>query len=196
MKSQHMKNNILPLLFLYVSIMLAAAWSRLIPHPMNFAPMGALALFGAAYFRGKYQILGLALPLLTLFISDLFINNLLYKEANEGFIWAYEGWWVVYGTMLLTSALAIPVLKIRSPFRILGAALGASAVFFLVTNFACWPGNPLYAQDASGLVACYAAGLPFLKGTVAGNLIYSAVLFGLAEWTGAKIFNSSVPTLS
>ena len=35
---------------LITGIVLVAAALRILPHPMNFAPMGALALFGGAYF--------------------------------------------------------------------------------------------------------------------------------------------------
>jgi hypothetical protein len=67
--------------------------------------------------------------------------------------------------------------KVNLP-RVIGTSLGASAFFFLASNFLCWPGNPMYSADLGGLITCYAAGLPFLAGTVAGDLFYNAVLFG------------------
>ncbi|HVZ97803.1 MAG TPA: DUF6580 family putative transport protein [Chitinophagaceae bacterium] len=48
----------------------------------------------------------------------------------------------------------------------------------MVTNFICWPGSSAYSQDVNGLMICYAAGLPFLKGTFLGDLFYCGVLFG------------------
>jgi len=62
--------------------------------------------------------------------------------------------------------------------RVLGSALGASVLFFLITNLGCWPGNPSYPQSLEGLGLCYAAGLPYFRGTLMGDLFYSGVLFG------------------
>ena len=45
--------------------------SRLLPHPPNFAPITALALFGGALLPGRA---GLWLPLAAMAISDLFIG--------------------------------------------------------------------------------------------------------------------------
>ena len=65
--------------------------------------------------------------------------------------------------------------------NVIGASLSASVIFFLVSNFGCWPGNPSYTQDFSGLATCYAAGIPFFWNTIGGDLFYSAVMFGIFE---------------
>jgi hypothetical protein len=51
-------------------------------------------------------------------------------------------------------------------------------VFFVVTNFGVWLGSGMYAHSAAGFVACYTAAIPFFRNTVAGDLFYSALLFG------------------
>ena len=42
----------------------------------------------------------------------------------------------------------------------------------------CWIGNSFYAQNFSGLLSCYAAGIPFYKGTLLGDIFYTTILFG------------------
>jgi len=69
-----------------------------------------------------------------------------------------------------------------SPARVVTASLFASAVFFFVSNFSTWAETTLYPKTAAGLMACYVAGLPFLKNTVMGDLFFSTVLFGTYEW--------------
>ncbi|MEO8146317.1 MAG: DUF6580 family putative transport protein [Bacteroidia bacterium] len=159
-----------------IILMLGAALSRMIPHPYNFAPIGALGLFGAAYFSQRW--LAILLPLISLWISDIVINNTLYAKYYNGFTIFYDEWYWIYGTLALTSVIGFYTLKTVNVKTVLGSSLIASALFFLLTNFACWPGNNSYSQNLDGLMQCYAAGVPFFKGTLAGNLFYSALLFG------------------
>lgn len=164
---------------LLIGLLLLAAFSRLVPHPLNFAPIGAMALFGAAYFRSRWA--AYLLPVIALWLSDVYINNVIYPEYYEGsrFFTTDMAW--TYGCMLLTVLLGQWLLNRVTAGKVALAAFAASVLFFLVTNLACWPGNPLYTQDVSGLMTCYAAGVPFFKGTLLGNLFYSAVLFGTFE---------------
>jgi len=170
MSNQQVRNLII------VALILAAAASRMIPHPYNFAPMSAMALFGAAHFGRKAWAFGI--PLLATWLSDLFLNNVVYNHYQDGFVWLYDGWYWPYGTFALIALLGMITLRRITVPRIIGSSLGASAIFFLITNLACWPGNAMYAQDFGGLMACYAAGLPFLGGTVLGDFAYSGLLFG------------------
>lgn len=76
--------------------------------------------------------------------------------------------------------------------RVLAASLAPTAIFYLVTNFICWPGDSMYLQNFHGLITCYVAGIPFLTGTFLGDLFYSGVLFGgfeLAQrqWPALKV---------
>jgi hypothetical protein len=164
---------------LIAGMILLAAVSRILPHPDNFTPIGAMSLFGAAYVS-RYGI-GLILPIVSLFLSDLLINNTIHSEYNEGFIFTYPGWYIVYGATLVSGMLGIITLRKVNVLNTGMSALGSAILFYLITNFACWPGNPMYTQDFSGLMACYEAGLPFFGSSVAGNLFYSALLFGSYE---------------
>ena len=162
-----------------IALVFAAALTRLLPHPDNFTPIGAMALFGAAYF--SRQALTLAIPFIALFISDLLLNNIIYKEYYSGFTLITSGWiYLAFGLMMLIGWLVLRH-KVNAG-RVVTASLGASLVFFLVTNFSTWAETTLYPKTAAGLMACYTAGLPFLKNTVLGDLFFSAVLFGTYEF--------------
>ena len=162
-------------------MVLVAAMSRLLPHPPNVTAVGATALFGAAYFAKKYW--AFLIPFLALWISDLVLNNVVYGAFTEGFtmfssymIWTYSA----FGLIIL---LGSSVLKKVKPLNLLGASLGASTIFFLLTNFGTWYANfgDIYANNFTGLMAAYAAGLPYFLNTIVGDLFYVGVLFGAFE---------------
>ena len=67
------------------------------------------------------------------------------------------------------------------------ASLSASVVFFLVSNFGVWASGTMYPNTFSGLMICYAAGLPFLKNTLIGDMAYSGALFGIFEVIQYKV---------
>ena len=159
-----------------ILIILIAAFSRLIPHMPNFSPLGAIGLFGAAYFEKKWQ--AFLIPITATWISDLFINNVIYAQYYTSFTWFYDGFYWQYGSYLIITLIALFIFKKVNTQFVLVGALTSSAIFFLITNLACFPGNPTYPQNFGGLMACYAAGIPFLKGTLLGDLFYSGVLFG------------------
>jgi hypothetical protein len=162
-----------------LALMIAlAALSRFLPHPPNFTPLGGMALFGAAYFNRKY--LAFAVPFLAMWLSDLALNNLVYANLYPGFAWMGSLW--VYLSFGLIVLLGLGLLKKVTAPRLLGASLSASVLFFLVTNFGSWLANPLYAKNIGGLMTSYAAGIPFFWNTLAGDLIFTAVLFGVFEW--------------
>jgi len=157
---------------------LVAALTRLIPHPMNFAPLGAMALFGAAYFGNKG--LGLLVTLVSWMISDLVLNNLVYP-ADGGAVIFTEGAFYIYAGIVLIYFIGTQVLKKVTALRMLTGSLAASVVFFLVSNFGVWMLGLYYPTDMEGLMACYTAALPFFKNTIAGDLFYSGLLFLLFE---------------
>lgn len=162
-----------------MGIIFLAALVRLLPHPHNFTPLGAMALFGGAYF-GRRVVAVLA-PLAALWISDLILNNLILKPQfpqyyPEGFIWFNST--SIYLAFVLIAVLGWTILHKASVTRLFGASLGASALFFLVTNFAVWQGSSVYPQNPEGLIACYIAGIPFFWNTLLGDLTYTAIMFG------------------
>lgn len=154
-----------------VAMIALVALARLLPHPPNFAPAESMALFAGALFVDRR--LALLVPLAAMALSDAGLALLF--GAGYGFHGLLP---VVYACIAGTVALGF-LLRGRIGVGSVAAASVASAVgFFLVTNFAVWWGSAFYAQDASGLLACYVAALPFLKNAIAGALFYSLLLFG------------------
>ncbi len=163
-------------------IVLAAAMSRLLPHPYNFTPIGAMGLFGAAYFSKKY--LSFLVPFAAMWVSDLFLNNLVYARMypefyGEGFVW-YGNLWV-YGSFALIVGLGFLLLRRVKLSSLLAASLAASVLFFVVTNFGAWMASPQYPKTVAGLMTAYGAGIPFFWNTLLGDLFFTGVLFGPYE---------------
>ncbi|HET8866092.1 MAG TPA: DUF6580 family putative transport protein [Gracilimonas sp.] len=159
---------------------LVAALSRIIPHPYNFAPLGAMSLFGAAYFTDKK--FSFLLPLFAFFISDLLVNNLLYANFYGGFTLFTPGFYWMYGSIALIVLAGIFILKKVNVKTVIAGSLSASMIFFLVTNFGAWLSNPIYPMGIEGLLMSYTAGIPFFHTTVIGDLFYSGVMFGAFEY--------------
>lgn len=160
-------------------IILLAALSRLLPHPANFAPIGGMALFGAAYYTRKWW--AYIIPIASMWISDLLLNNIVYAEYFDHFVWFYSGSLFTYVAFALIVLMGKFTLRKVCIPQLLFSALAASVIFFLVSNFGVWFSGTMYPKDMNGLMACYAAGIPFFKNTILGDLVYAGVLFGLFE---------------
>ena len=157
----------------------AAAALRLVPHPPNFTPIGAMALFGGAYLGRRGLLLALAAPLGALLLSDLVL----------GF---YDGMLIQYVAVALVAVLGWTVLsKSKSPVRVGLSAIAGSLIFFFVTNFGVWAVSGMYPLNAAGLAACFTAAIPFFQNTLAGDLFYATLLFG-----GFALLEKAVPRLS
>lgn len=163
-------------MLIYFLIILIAAVSRFVPHVPNFAPITALAIFSAVYLPKKQAIV---VPLAARLISDLFIG-----------FFAWPLMLAVYASHLLGVVFGFWIKKQSSHrwLKIVASSLGASLLFFAITNFAF-----LYAQyphNWAGIMQAYAAGLPFLRGTLLGDMTYTVVLFGAYElaknWAAQK----------
>jgi hypothetical protein len=146
-----------------IGMILIAAVSRLIPHPPNFSPIAAMALFGGAAFADKRA--AFLMPLAGLLLSDLVL----------GF---YTITPVVYGSFALIVCLGFWVRCRRSVWRIASAAVISAILFFATTNFGVWAIAHWYPKTPVGLVACYVTAIPFFRNTLLSNLFYSALLFG------------------
>lgn len=176
-----MENKKINLRFGAISgMILLAALSRLIPHPINFAPISGIALFGAAYYSKKYW--AFVIPIVSMWISDLIINNVVYAELFDGFVWFYSGSLFTYGAFVAIAILGMNALKRVTVSRVVATAMSASILFFALSNFGVWLSSGMYPHTWNGLATCYAAGLPFLKNTVVGDLVYSTLLFGAFAW--------------
>lgn len=160
-----------PRFLILTALIVAAAIVRLLPHPPNFAPIAAMALFGGAYFNKK--VFAFAIPLAALFLTDLLL----------GF---HNTMWAVYLSFIIIVGLGMVMLKKKSVIKIILASVSASVLFFIVTNFAFWATDTLYPTTAAGLAACYTAAIPFFHNTLIGDLFFTGVMFGLFELAKAK----------
>ncbi|MGB0917324.1 MAG: DUF6580 family putative transport protein [Flavobacteriales bacterium] len=158
-------------IFILVLILLVAGLRIAGVLPYNFTPVAAIALFGAAMFSNR--ALGFILPLAIMFVSDMFIG-------------LHSSMIAVYGAFVGVAFIGQWVRKNPTMLKALGGALAGSILFFLVTNAAAWLVMPEYTKDFSGLMASYAAGIPFYRGTLAGDLLFTTVLFGSYKLAGYR----------
>jgi hypothetical protein len=151
------------------SFVVSAALLRLLPHPPNFTPVGALALFAGATFASTRA--AVSVPLLAMMLADLLLH---WRDGNG----LHGGLPAVYGSMLATVWLGRRLGHDRRLTATVTASLLAALLFFVATNLAVWLGGGMYRRDLAGLVACYVAALPFFGTTLASQLLFAGVLFG------------------
>lgn len=149
-----------------------AAILRLIPHFPNVTPVAAMALFGGAYFSSKKA--AFAVPLAAMIISDAII----------GF---HSAMWAVYLGFVLMVLIGFKLREHKKIKNIFLAAITASIIFFVITNFAVWVSGLMYPVNTAGLIECYAAAIPFFRNSVLGDLFYTGVFFGLFEFVQYKL---------
>ena len=157
------KETLLYRTLLALALILLAAALRIAPHPWNFTPVGAMALFSGALLKDRR--LAFLFPLLALFVGDIFIG--LYKILP-----------IIYASFLINVAIGLWLRDRRTISRISLATLLGATQFFLVSNFAVWQFMSTYPHNASGLLACYVAAIPLFWNTLAGDAVYAALLFG------------------
>jgi len=159
---------------LLTALIFVAALTRIIPHPPNFSPIEAVALFGGAYFAKRQW--ALIVPLAAMFASDLVLGL-----VNGDIYWSYfasAGYLMVYACIALSTVLGFGLRGKVSGGRVLGYSLAGSLLFFVLTNFGVWAFESMYPHNAAGLTAAFVAGIPFFQWTVLGTLFYAALLFG------------------
>lgn len=156
---------------MFVVAIAALALSRWVPHPPNFTPLVAAALFSGAICRDWR--LALALPLGAMLLADLWLG----LHATLAFVYLGLALAVVVGRGLALR---------RQPLLLLGAGSLGAVLFFLVSNFGVWLTQALYPHTAAGLAACYLAALPFFANTLLATLLWGAALFGGERWLAAR----------
>jgi hypothetical protein len=155
----------------------------------NFSPLGAMALFGGAYFNKKWK--AFAFPLGMLFISDLILHQTVFKKYGNGFL--YGSWYWVYGAFALMVLLGRWLLQ---KITVAGFALSViSCVFvhWIVADLGVWIGSKTYSQDISGFIACLENAVPYEWRFMAGTLVYGVILFGLFEWMKRRYLVTLTP---
>ena len=154
---------------LVYGLIILVALARVVPHPWNVAPIGALGLFSGAYIATRWAW---ALPLVALLLGDLFLG--LYSPVVMLFVYLGFAGSAVCGRVFLH--------RRRSASRFGGAIVSAALLFYLLSNFGMW--IVYYPHSWEGLIACYVSALPFLLKSLMGDALYCALLFGCYEAAG------------
>ena len=155
----------------------ATAFLRLVPHPWNVSPMGALALFAGAHFRDRRW--AFAVPVSAMFVTDVVLYATIYRsyvESGPGMLATTVLF--VYGSYALIAALGMWLRGRKQVPNIALATISASVLFFAVTNFGVWLVSGSYPLTPQGLVGCYTAALPFFRNTLLSDAVFATVLFG------------------
>ena len=148
---------------LILAMLVLAAILRIAPHPWNFTPIGAMALFSGAMVRDRRMAFLLAM--VAMLVGDLFIG---FNKLSP----------LVYASFAVSVLIGRFLKENRAISRIAGASVLGSVQFFVVTNFGVWAFLNSYPHTATGLLACYMAGVPLFWNTVAGDAVYAALFFG------------------
>jgi len=164
---------------LAASLVVLGIFGRLLPHPPNFTPVDAVCLFAGARLKRWQAFLT---PLVVMAITDALLT------AFVGLPFSLKGRLVVYASLLLNVVIGRRLRTSQGSLRVGVATVAGSLQFFLLTNFGVWLGSRVYPQTGAGLVSCYVAGLPFLGRTLAGDLLFSAVLFGVYSWLSRTFY--------
>lgn len=183
-------------------LVVGAAALRVVDHPWNFAPVGALALFCGAYFRDRKW--AFIVPLAAMFLGDVAIGLIRHNPAFYTFHWlapviygcyafivilgfGVRAWWRRTGVTEdggaefqrgSTAESDLPARVVNGVLPVVAGTLAGAVVFFLVTNFAVWALFEMYPKTWAGLTTCYVKALPFFRTTLAGDAFYASLLFG------------------
>jgi hypothetical protein len=143
-------------------LIIAGVLLRLVPHVANFAPVGAIALFGGAVLPKR---LAWWLPLAIMVASDLIIG----LHDTIAFTWLGFTLVGLFGMLWRDS---------KNVYRATFGALGGAIIFYIVSNFGVWAVDKMYPHTFQGLIDCYAAGVPFFRTSLLADFTYSVLLFG------------------
>ncbi len=174
------RRMILAILFVLVAVIyrvvLGIAGSAHLDWLHNFSPFAAIALCGALYLPRR---LAIAVPLVALFVSDLFLN------AHYGIALVSLAMLPGYLALGLCVALGLRLRETPQLARILGATVVGSIAFYVITNSAAWLVEPLYPRSAAGLWQALTTGLPgypptlvFFRNSLASDLLFTLLFVG------------------
>ena len=175
-----MKNNrttIIVFALLIIACALYRVWDN---RPLGFAPQIAMALFAGSVIRNKK--FAFLVPLLSMLVSDA-LYQFLYQQGLTDIKGFYSGQWVNYLLFSLVTVIGFFINKNKFSHILVGSLAGV-IFFFLASNFANWIGGGLdinnqpYPKTWQGLMSCFAAGIPFLKGSLWATLAFNTVFFG------------------
>lgn len=161
---------------LIMSIGLFAILSRMALPPLfghlpNFSPIAAIALFCGAHFHKRF--LAIIVTLFSVWLGDIVMSKVLLGSWT----FFYQGWYWQYGSYFLITLLGMQLTQQVKPFQLISACFGSAILFFVISNFGVWYSGLLYPLTLDGLIACYAAAIPFFKNTLFSDLFFAMILF-------------------
>ena len=161
-----------------LSLTVLGAVARLLPHPPNFAPVGATSLFAGARLPRWQAYL---IPMALMAVTDPILSPLYgFKPYTKYLLFGYV-------SFLISVWLGRRLRNTESVSRIAAITVLNSIQFFLITNFGSWLCFPGYPRTAAGLASCYTAAIPFFGWTLASDILYTGVLFGLYAWLSRTV---------
>ena len=163
---------------LIISIIFLVSLTRIFPHPPNFTPILALAIFGGAYLPNR--ITAISLPIISMFISDLII--VFHSQI-----------FTVYATIILLSILG-HLMKTKNFKNFAITGFTGSLIFFIITNFSVWLGGSLYPLTIDGIIQCYIMAIPFFHNTLISTMLFLTILFFGYTFAEKKISNLKIST--
>ncbi|HEY3251040.1 MAG TPA: DUF6580 family putative transport protein [Ignavibacteria bacterium] len=155
-----------------ILLILFAAFARLLPHPENFAPVAAAALFAGFYLNKKYALI---VPIAAAVLSDIFIGFYPYV------LWVYGTYAVIALIGLAMKGSFNNTKGIKKAGIVCGTTVFSSIVFFLITNFGVWTSGLFYEMSFKGLMDSYIAAIPFFRMTILADVVYITVMIGVYE---------------
>jgi hypothetical protein len=165
--------------WLLFGLVLAAVSCRLMPPMVNFAPVGAIALFGGACFSSRRA--AFLVPFAVMLLGDTILNLTRYS-ATPAMSWSMSAMNLLPFVLIVCLGLTLRT-KTRSVSWLFGGALGASAIFFVVSNF-IWYLTP---WNVESLATCYVRAIPFIRGTLISDALFTTLLFGMLAFVESKV---------
>lgn len=153
-------------------LILIAVVGRLVPHPANMTPVGAVAVFAGSRLGVKR---GLLVTLASMLASDLLVG-------------LHPVMWATYASLLAGVVIGAVAVRNISAVSAGSAILSSAVLFFIVTNFAVWalPAS-MYPKTPAGLLESYVMAFPFFRNSLIGDLAYGTLFF-----TGWELVTNAV----
>lgn len=148
--------------------------ARFLPHPANFAPIGAIAIFSGIYLPKKWAVI---LPLAAMFFSDIFLG-----------FYAWPIMLSVYAGFVIMALIGLWVRQNKKLSTVLGGTILGSVIFYLITNGAVWAFGSLYTHNLADLAQSYIMAIPFFRNSLLGDLFFTGVLVGVYEASLAVLY--------
>jgi hypothetical protein len=154
-----------------LGLIIVAFVSRIAPHYPNFTAMGALAFFGATRTKNTWATLSIVFGVMML--SDLIINNIVYPTGE--FVLMYSGSLFTYAGF---AAYALLGRYASNGKNTAGLMLLGSLSFFLLSNLGVFfSAFSLFPQNIGGLMATYAAAIPFYAPELISTALFSTLAY-------------------